>query len=149
MTNHTSPHPPVLVVDDDAAHTDQVRAALAAARLVNPVLGARDVRAALGYLRGLAEYADRDTHPTPSVVVTSFELADRGGQQVLRSIRDSLVLRHIPVIAIGSGADDEVDDAHRLGATAYLARPLASRVLVDVIGGLGMSWSLTGLQATS
>jgi PleD family two-component response regulator len=69
---------------------------------------------------------------------------------VLRGVRESLLLRHTPVVVIGTDHDDEeVAEAHRLGATAYLARPLANRVLLDVIRGLGMPWSFSGLQATS
>jgi CheY-like chemotaxis protein len=150
MTNPPSPHPPVLVVDTDTAHTELVRQSLAAARLLNPVLDCHDADVALSYLRGLGVYADRDTHPVPSVVIASFDLPDQGGQRVLRGVRESLLLRGTPVIAIGSAADEDgIHEAHRLGATAYLARPLASSVILDVISGLGMPWSLTGLQATS
>jgi two-component system response regulator len=143
-------HPPVLVVDDDAAYTDSVRSALAAGQLLNPVLGCRDAGTALSYLRGLGEYADRATHPLPAVIVTTFHLAGGEGAGILRGVRESITLRHTPVVVIGTTLDDdEVSEAHRLGATAYLARPLANRVILDVIRGLGMPWSFAGLQATS
>jgi len=143
-------HPPVLVVDDDAAYTELVRQSLAAGNLLNPVLGCHDGAAALDYLEGLGAYGDRTRHPLPAVIVTSFRLTGGQGQQLLRAVRDSILLRHTPVVVIGNALDDdEVTEAHRLGATAYLARPLASRVLLDVIRGLGMPWSFSGLQATS
>jgi two-component system response regulator len=143
-------HPPVLVVDDDDAYTDSVRTALAAGQLLNPVLGCRDASSALSYLRGAGEYADRSTHPLPAVIVTTFRLDGGEGAGILRGVRENLALRHTPVVVIGTTLDDdEVSEAHRLGATAYLARPLANRVLLDVIRGLGMPWSFSGLQAIS
>ena len=36
---------------------------------------------------------------------------------------------------------------HRLGAAAYLADTLAASVLVDVIRGLGMRWSLASVAS--
>ena len=87
MTNPPSPHPPVLVVDTDAAHTELVRQSLTTARLLNPVLDCFDADVALAYLRGLGEYADRDAYPVPSVVVVSFDLPHQGGQPVQRCDR--------------------------------------------------------------
>lgn len=145
-----TPHAPVLVVDSDVTFTRRVQQSLEAGRLLNPVIGAQDFRPALGYLAGLGDYADRSLHPLPTVVVVSMELPDRQGQRLLRAIRHNLTLRHTPVVVVGSGQDeDEVSEAHRLGATAYLARPVASSVLLDVIRGLNMPWSFSGLQATS
>lgn len=143
-------HAPVLVVDSDVTFTRRVQQSLEAGLLLNPVIGSVDFRPALNYLAGLGEYADRSVFPLPTVIVASVELPHRQGQRLLRAVRQNLAVRHIPVVVVGSGDDeDEVSEALRLGATAYLARPVASSVLLDVIRGLNMPWSFSGLRATS
>ena len=141
---NTSPHPPVLVVDQDTAHTRLLRQSLSRARMINPVLGFAGADRALRYLRGTGEYADRALHRPPVVVVTAFGLGDSAGHRVLEVVRGSIPLRHTPVVAIGTTSDEnEVHEAHRLGATAYLARPLACRAIVQVISSLNMPWSVS------
>ena len=80
----------------------------------------------------------------PVVVVTSFGIGSPDGPRILEAVRSSIPLRRTPVVAIGTTADeDEVHEAHRLGATAYLARPLACRAIVQVITSLNMPWSVS------
>lgn len=144
MGTTLSPHPPVLVVDQDTAHTRQLRQSLARARMLNPVVGFSRADRALGYLRGTGKYADREVHRLPVVVVTSFGMGEPDGRRILEAMRASIPMRHTPVVAIGTTADeDEVHEAHRLGATAYLARPLACRAIVQVISSLNMPWSVS------
>ncbi|MBZ5740034.1 hypothetical protein [Nocardioides mangrovi] len=133
----------MLVMDRDTAHTAVLRDGLAAVRMLNPVVEATTPGKAVRYLRGSGPYSDRLSYPLPVVVVTTFELDDPGGRFVLQAVRDIGGLGTIPVLAIGTTADDaEVLEAHRLGATAYLARSLASRVLVDVISDLNVPWCI-------
>ncbi len=144
MSTSPSPHPPVLVVDSDTAHTRLLRQSLARARMLNPVLGFARADRAIGYLRGTGRYADRSAHRPPVVVVTSFGIGEPGGRRVLETVRRTIPLRQTPVVVIGTTADeDEVHEAHRLGATAYLARPLACRGIVQVISSLDMPWSFS------
>jgi CheY-like chemotaxis protein len=144
MGSTKSPHSPVLVVDQDTAHTRLLRQSLARARMLNPVMGFARADRALSYLRGTGKYADRALHRLPVVVVTAFGMGDPDGHRILEAMRTSIPLRHTPVVAIGTTADeDEVHEAHRLGATAYLARPLACRAIVQVISSLDMPWSVS------
>ena len=142
-TNKPS-HSPVLVVDQDTAHTRLLRQSLSRARMLNPVVGFSRADRALSYLRGTGKYADRSEHRLPVVIVTAFGQGDSDGHRVLEVVRSSIPLRHTPVVAIGTtSAEDEVHEAHRLGATAYLARPLACRAIVQVISSLDMPWSVS------
>ncbi|MBA2954502.1 response regulator [Nocardioides sp. CGMCC 1.13656] len=134
----------MLVVDHDTAHTRLLRQALTRARMVNPVVGFARADRALSYLHGTGRYADRSQYRLPAVVVTAFGIDNPDGPRILDAVRTSIPLRKTPVVAIGTLADeDEVHEAHRLGATAYLARPLACRAIVQVITSLNMPWSVS------
>ena len=136
--------PPVLVVDPDTAHTRLLRRSLARARMVNPVVGFARADRALSYLHGTGRYADRSLYRMPAVIVTSFGIEDPDGRRILEAVRSSIPLRKTPIVAIGTtSAEEEVHEAHRLGATAYLARPLACRAIVQVITSLNMPWSVS------
>lgn len=45
----------------------------------------------------------------------------------------------------GSTEEADIDKVHRLGATAYLVKPVAFEALIDVIRRLEMRWALLRL----
>jgi DNA-binding NarL/FixJ family response regulator len=136
--------PPVLVATAAEGTRELVARTLAAGGLANPVVAMSGVAGATAYLGGHGAYADRDTHPAPVVVVTDLHLpgsTGAGGLDVLRTLAGP---RHVPVVVVGDGATDlEITEVYRLGAAAYLARPVLATALLDVIRGLNMPWSLS------
>jgi CheY-like chemotaxis protein len=137
---------PVLVAMATGSPRDLVAGTLAAGRLANPVVAVPDVPAATAYVTGHAPYDDRLTHPLPAVVVAHLHLEGGdgpGGLDLLRAMRTP-ALRRIPVVVVGDEATDaEIDEAHRLGASAYLAQPVVGRALLDVMRGLDLPWWLS------
>ena len=139
--------PPVLALTATRAAAHRVGATLAAGGLTNPVTGLHTSTEAEHYLLGRGPWRDRDRHPLPAVVVADLHLSSRtragSAVDLLRLRRSHPDLARIPVVVVGRQAsDDEIDLVHRLGAAAYLADTVAAAVLVDVIRGLGMRWSL-------
>lgn len=140
--------PPVLLAMADQRDVRHVREVLVDGGLANPVRDVSTASAATAYLA--AAGTRRPKHPPPAVVVTGLHLASGTAYDVLRATRDHLVLRRIPVVVVGDRAtDDEIDLVHRLGATAYLARPALGRTLVDVVRGIGLPWSLAPMAGNA
>lgn len=138
------PVPPVLVAMGERRQVHLVRRTLAAGGLTNPVLTSLTIDGACAYLRAEGPYQDRQRHPPPAVVVTDLRFADGSGLDVLHAARAESTLRRLPVVVVGDAASDaEVDAVHRLGAAAYLARPVLRQALLGVIRELGMPWALT------
>ena len=142
-----APAPPVLALTATPTACHRVRTTLATGGLTNPVTGLHSSEEAVHYLLGRGAWRDRSRHPLPAVVVADLHLdGGPGGTStldLLRLRRERPELQHIPVVVVGRDASDaEIDAVHRLGAAAYLAHTVASSVLVDVIRGLGMRWSL-------
>lgn len=139
---------PVLVVGQAADAVRRTRDDFISGGLINPVTSCEDSQDSAAYVLGLGEYARRDVHPLPAVVVTELRLPLGSGLDVLRTVRSHLTLRSTPVIVIGGDPDDqEIAELHRAGATAYLSASVASCALLDVIRGLNMPWSIDRLEA--
>ncbi|MDX6250141.1 MAG: hypothetical protein QOF10_3501 [Kribbellaceae bacterium] len=136
-------HPPVLLAEDDESHVHLVRRFLAKGGLVNPIHAVRDGADAVAYLNGDGRYADRTEYPLPAVVITDLNLAGTGGLEVLRAVRGDEALKDTPVVVMsGSTEDKDIGNVHRLGASAYLVKPVAFEALLDVIRRLGLPWAL-------
>jgi CheY-like chemotaxis protein len=135
-------HPPVLLAEDDESHVHLVRRFLAKGGLVNPIHAVRDGADAVAYLNGDGRYADRTEYPLPAVVITDLNLAGTGGLEVLRAVRGDEALKDTPVVVMsGSTEDKDIGNVHRLGASAYLVKPVAFEALLDVIRRLGLPWA--------
>src|SRR6185295_3420893 len=91
---------PMLLVEDDPVEIARVQAALAQANLVNPLRIVHDGRKAIAYLSGQDEYADRESHPFPSLVLVDLSLSKPSGIEVLAWIRSQEQLKNLPVILL-------------------------------------------------
>jgi CheY-like chemotaxis protein len=65
-----------------------------------------------------------DSVAAPALLILDLNLPKRSGQEILRRVRQSAKLGHIPVV-IFTSSDSPVDRAEttKLGATAYFRKP--------------------------
>jgi CheY-like chemotaxis protein len=65
-----------------------------------------------------------DSAAAPALLILDLNLPKRSGQEILRRVRQSAKLGHIPVV-IFTSSDSPVDRAEttKLGATAYFRKP--------------------------
>jgi CheY-like chemotaxis protein len=138
--------PVILVAEDDAQHRLLIRAALAAAKLANPVRLVSDGDAAIAYLAGDGDYADRHRHPLPVLVLLDVHMPGASGLEVLAWMRaEPGSLGQIPTVMLtASDEEADIDAAFATGATSYLVKPVGFDALLDVVRGLGLRWVLLG-----
>lgn len=119
---------PVLLVEDTANDVELALYALEKSSLANPVHVVRDGEEALDYLICRGRHADRPPI-NPAVVLLDIQMPKIGGIEVLRIIRLTPRLRHLPVIVITT-SDEEKDfvKTARLGIDAFIVKP------IDVMG---------------
>lgn len=132
------PNPParrrarrILLVEDDAVDVLAVRRTLFRAGLDDSLVVVGDGTEALEWLRsgGWAE---------AEVVVTDLELPRLGGLSLLREIRRDFTLRGLEVIILTHRDDASARaEAERLGAGAWLLKPLQPAALLALLGRLG------------
>lgn len=133
----------ILLVEDDEKDVDLALEAFRAARLFNPVEVVRDGAAALDFLFCRGTYAYRRKAPLPLVALLDLQLPKLHGLEVLRHIRSNERTRALRVIILTSSRDGAgVDEARRLGAEAYLVKPLNFGSLSSVTPRLNFGWTL-------
>jgi response regulator of citrate/malate metabolism len=127
----------ILLVEDDAVARLIVRESLTQLRLVNPIVEATDVAAAMRVL-------EEPGNPRPPVLVLlDGTLPDGTGIDVLRFIKARPALADVAVVMLTSSSDaDRVNEAYALGASSYLVKPVGYEALSDVLRGLALPWQL-------
>jgi CheY-like chemotaxis protein/DNA-binding XRE family transcriptional regulator len=132
----------ILLVEDDPRDVEFTLAAFKAAKLANPVQVVSDGAAALEILAVVSSGKAKD-QGTPQLVLLDLHLPKLHGLEVLRQIRADRRLKQMPVVVLtASRSDRDVQEAMRLGANAYLTKPVDFHRLADVTPKLSFRWAL-------
>ena len=116
----------ILLVEDNRTDAELTLGVFRQARLTNTVHVARTGVEALDYLLGRGEFANRERHPLPDLVLLHLKTPLVSGDQVLREIKSRPRLARIPVVILTS-SKEEAEHAlgYDLGADSYLVKPIA------------------------
>jgi DNA-binding response OmpR family regulator len=96
------------------------------------------------YLEGQGEYADREKHPVPDVILVDLRLSRVDGFEFLEWLRSRSPGRQrlIPVIVPSSlGQPEDVLRAYTLGANSYVVKPVDWQECRERIRALGVYWA--------
>lgn len=138
----------LLLVEDDPDHVLLIQRAFAKANLVNPLKVVRDGEAAVAYLAGTGEFADRQRYPLPSLVLLDLKLPRKSGLEVLDWIRGHPTLRLLPVVVLTSSDEArDMERAYALGVNSYLLKPVRFEDLLDMVKSIGMYWLILNKSA--
>ena len=114
----------VLLVEDNSDDVFFMRRALKKSGLDWSMQVVTDGQAALDFLAGSGDFADRTKFPMPSLVFLDLKLPYVGGFEVLDWIRQQPALREMPVVILTSSPEErDQRRAAELGAKAYLIKP--------------------------
>lgn len=131
----------ILLVEDSPDDVFFLQRAFKRAEIKNPLQVVKDGQQALGYLGGFAEYADREKHPLPCLVLLDLKLPYVPGLDVLKWIRSRTDLQTLPVIIFTSSSErSDVDRAYRLGANSFLVKPSDAEQLVGLAKSFAEYW---------
>jgi CheY-like chemotaxis protein len=123
----------ILVVEDSPEDEALILQALVAGSL-GPVMVLRDGGSALEYLLGAAG-------PVPDVVLLDMNLPGMKGPEVLRQIRASPQVRHVPVVIFTSSARvGEVERSYELGANSFVVKPRDPSRFGEAIRAIARYW---------
>ena len=133
----------ILLVEDDPKDVEFTLAAFKAARLVNPVQVVSDGAAALEILTATDSRPKANDQLPPQLVLLDLHLPKLHGLEVLRRIRNDRRLKQMPVVVLtASRSDRDIQEAMRLGANAFLTKPVDFHRLADVTPKLSFRWAL-------
>ena len=133
----------ILLVEDDEADILLLRRAFRNAHIANPLIEVRDGQAAIQYLSGEGDYADRTRYPIPFLILLDLRLPKLSGFEVIAWMRDQPQLANLIVVVLT--ASDHVPDvtkARDLGANSYLVKPGNFEELVQMVKRIKGRWLL-------
>jgi len=133
----------ILLVEDDPKDLELAINAFAQAKLTNQIEIARDGAVALDYLFCRGRFAQRQPKAPPLVVLLDLYLPKVDGLEVLRAMRanEATRLTHV-VVLTGSRSDAHVREALRLGADAYIVKPVDFQTFSTITPQLNLHWNL-------
>jgi CheY-like chemotaxis protein len=127
----------ILLAEDNPNDVEAFRISLGQARVLNGLHVVPDGGAALRYLKGEGDYADREKSPLPGLIFLDLNLPERTGLDVLREVRDDPNLSEIPVVILTvSQQEDDILQSYQYGSNVYIHKPVDPVNLREVILGL-------------
>ena len=130
----------VLLVDDSVDDVELAVMVLSAYWPAARIVVARDGAQAGDYLYRRGEYAGRRT-AQPVLVLLDIKMPKVGGLELVRILKSDDELKVIPVVMLTSSREErDVRDAHRLGANAYVVKPLAFPEFQETLKKLAAFW---------
>lgn len=132
----------ILLAEDNAHDVQLTLAVLAENNLANEVMVVRDGVEALDYLCHRGAYALRE-NGHPAVVFLDIKMPRLDGVEVLREIRSDPALRMIPVVMVTSSREQQdLLLSYRLGANAYVVKPIDFPQFSAAIRQMGLFWAV-------
>lgn len=132
---------PILLVEDNPDDEALTLRALNKNAVKCPVVVAHDGVEAIDYLFGTGDYADRDRHPLPAVILLDLKLPRIDGLEVLRRIRADAATALLPVVVLTtSGEPRDVQQAYQLGANSYIRKPVDYQDFVRYVDAIVTYW---------
>jgi two-component system response regulator len=133
----------ILLVEDNASDEKLTVLAFKKCGVSNEIVVMRDGAAALDYIFATGRQAERDVSVLPTVILLDLKLPRIDGLEVLRRIRADERTRLIPVIVLTASKEDEdVLRSYKLGANAYVRKPVEFVAFVEAAKTLGLFWLL-------
>jgi len=131
----------ILLVEDNRLDIELTLDAFREVRLGNTIHVARNGQEALDYIFGEGEYANREAYPMPDLILLDLKLPGIDGHEVLRRIKETPVLKRLPVVILTS-SEEEADRvlSYESGANSYLTKPVSFEGFLKVVDKLGEYW---------
>lgn len=131
----------ILFVEDDPNDIEITTEALKG--ISNRVHVVRDGREALDFLFCLGVYTDRRHIQRPQLILLDLVLPKIDGLEVLRRVKADSHTASIPVVVLtSSDRDRDLQISKRLGAQAYIVKPVGMPNLTKVAPQLSLRWAL-------
>jgi two-component system response regulator len=131
----------ILLIEDSARDAEMTIRALKKNKITNGIIHLKNGVEALDYLFCTGEYATRNIHDKPKVILLDLKMPKVDGIEVLERIKSNDVTKKIPVVVLTSSKENpDIDKCYALGANSYIVKPVDFAGFMDAIAHSGMYW---------
>ena len=128
----------ILLVEDNEADVDLMLETMEASKILCDIDVMRDGAQAIDYLNKQGEYADAQK---PDLIFLDLNLPKLSGQEVLCKIKNSVDLKHIPVVVLTSStAEEDILASYNLHASAYVNKPVDLQGFDKIVHAIDNFW---------
>lgn len=121
--------------------------ALRKENLCNNIQVVRDGEEALDFLFCRAAFSHRSLDKPPKLVILDLKLPKVDGLEVLRTIKNDVYTRAIPVTILTSSKEDrDLVESYKLGVNSYIQKPVDFDQFRDTVKQLGLYWLVVNLS---
>src|SRR2546423_12935952 len=114
----------ILLAEDDENDILLMRRAFERAGIPNPLRVVHNGQEAIDYLSGTGEFAKRDKHPIPGLLLLDLKMPWMDGFDVLKWIRSHIQFESMPVVVLTSSKlQADVDKSRQFGVYDYRVKP--------------------------
>ena len=132
----------ILLAEDSPADAEMAIDALREANLANPIVHVEDGIEAMDYLLRRGKFANR-AEGLPAVILLDIKMPRMDGIEVLREVRGSDALKHLPVVVLTSSREEtDLARSWDLGVNAYVVKPVDSEQFFNAVQTLGRFWAV-------
>jgi CheY-like chemotaxis protein len=130
-----------LLVEDNLDHAELIKRTLEDQQIASKVRHLTDGQTAIEYLAQSGSALGEENYPQPYVVLLDLRLPRVDGIEVLKFIKESDRLKHIPVVILTtSDAERDVTRAYANYANSYLVKPVGYEAFQKLMEDLGVYW---------
>jgi two-component system response regulator len=128
----------VLLVEDSPGDVRLTREAFKDAKVHINLHVASDGMQAMAFLNREGEHANA---PRPDMILLDLNLPKKDGREVLEEIKQSPILKTIPVVILTTSASEaDILKSYRLHANCYITKPVGLDGFLDVVRSIDSFW---------
>ena len=132
----------ILLADDNEDDLELEQRALSLYRLANDIVVVHDGAEALDFLYRRGEFSNRNP-ADPLVFLLDINMPKVNGVEVLTQMKSDPKLRYIPVVMLTSSRQGpDVEQCYKLGANAYVVKPVDFSQFADAVKTIGKFWAV-------
>lgn len=133
----------VLLVEDNPDDAELATRALKKYNLANNLLWVKDGEEALDFLFARGEFSERNTENKPKVILLDLKLPKVNGLEILKTIRNDIRTKGIPVVALTSSKEElDIVKSYDLGVNSYIVKPVEFDKFMQAVREIGYYWLL-------
>lgn len=132
----------ILYAEDNPMDIDLTLEALKDNNILNPITVVNDGVEALEYLRREGKFRDRPKG-NPGLILLDLKMPRMDGLEFIEIVRKDPTYSGVPIVLLTSSREEkDLMMSYRLGANAYVVKPIDFESFIKVVKNIGAFWAI-------